>query len=116
MDRDGADWLAHYRRRAAEIGARARSAQNALADVEGTAESRDGAVAVTVTPSGALRGLVLSERSTRMSRTELAATVLATAREAQAEAARRTEAALAPLIGDDTEAMRVLRSHLAGTP
>lgn len=111
---DGADWLAHYRRRMIELEARASGVQKALAGVEGTAESRDGAVTVTVTPGGALRRVVLSERTEGMNRAQLAAIVVATAGEAQVAAARAAAAALAPLIGDDTEAMHVLTSQLAG--
>jgi DNA-binding protein YbaB len=110
---DGADWLAHYRRRIAEIGTKARDTQRELTAVEATATSSDGAVTVSVTPGGELRQLVLSERTAGMSRAQLAATIVGTAKEAQVAAARKAEAALAPLIGDDSEAMRVLRSQLA---
>lgn len=47
-----------------------------------------------------------------MTRVQLAAAVLATARQAQGEAARQATEAVAPLVGDDAEAMRMLRSHL----
>ncbi|MCW2721223.1 YbaB/EbfC family nucleoid-associated protein [Pseudonocardia sp.] len=109
---DGERWLASYRGRLSEIGARAARAQDALACVRATASSRDGAVTVTVDPAGALQGLVLSEHSAGLSRAQLATAVLATAREAHAAAARQAHAAVAPLIGEDSEAMRVLRSQL----
>lgn len=109
---DGEHWLASYRKRLSEIGARAARAQEALAGVEATASSRDGAVTVTVNPAGAMRQLVFSERSAGLTRAQLAAAVLATARQAQHDAARQATEAVAPLIGNDGEAMRMLRSHL----
>ncbi len=109
---DGQQWLTSYRGRIDEIGARAAQAQRALAGVEATASSRDGAVTVTVNPAGALQRLVLSERSEALTRVQLAALVVATARQAQGDAARQAADAVAPLIGERSEAMRVLRSHL----
>jgi len=109
---DGQQWLASYRGRLTEIGARAARAEQALAGVVDTASSRDGAVTVTVNPSGTLQRLVLGERSEHMSRAQLAAAVLATAREAHAEAARLATDAVAPLVGEGSEAMRTLRRHL----
>lgn len=109
---DGEEWLAAYRGRLRDIGAQAARAQSALAAVAATASSQDGAVTVTVNPGGALQRLVLSERSENLSRAQLAAAVLATARTAQADAARRAAEAVAPLIGNDSAAMRALRAHL----
>jgi Uncharacterised BCR, YbaB family COG0718. len=109
---DGEQWLASYRERLNDIGARAARARTALAGVEATASSRDGAVTVTVNPAGALQRLVLSERTEAMSRVQLAAAVVATARQAHGAAARQATEAVAPLIGADSEAMRMLRSHL----
>jgi hypothetical protein len=109
---DGEQWLTSYQEGLREFGARAAQAQNALAGICATVTSRDGAVSVTVNPAGALQRLVLSERTEGMSRVQLAAAVLATARQAQGEAARQATDAVAPLIGADAEAMRMLRSHL----
>ncbi|MBN9102671.1 MULTISPECIES: YbaB/EbfC family nucleoid-associated protein [unclassified Pseudonocardia] len=111
---DGEQWLTSYRERLDSLGARAAQAREALADVDATASSRDGAVTVTVDPAGALRRLVLGERSAELSRVQLAAAVLATAREAQAAAAQRAAEAVAPLLGEHSEAMRVVRAHLEG--
>lgn len=109
---DGAQWSASYRGRLDEIGARAAQAQRALAGVEATASSRDGTVTVTVDPAGALRRLVLSERSEAMTRVQLAALVVATAGQARADAARQATDAVALLIGHGSEAMRMLRAYL----
>ena len=107
---DGDQWLASYQERLQEFGARAARAQRALAGVSATATSRDGAVTVTVDPAGVMQRLVLSERTETMTRVQLAASVVATAHEARAEAARRATAAVAPLIGP--EATEMLRSQL----
>lgn len=113
---DGRQWLDSYRHRLTDLQARADRAQAALAGVEGTAASPDGTVTVTVVPGGALRRVVLSERSEELSRVQLAALVVETAARAQAEADRRVNEAVAPLIGNDSEAMRVIRSHQGPRP
>jgi DNA-binding protein YbaB len=109
---NGEEWLAGYRDRLAALRARTERAQDALAHAEATVTSPDGAITVTVNPAGALQRLVLSERSTGMTRVQLAAAVLATARTAQQEAAERAMAAVAPVLGEGSEAMRALRSNL----
>lgn len=107
---DGQQWLATYRSRLAELGILAEQAQSAFAACEATASSRDGAVTVVAGPGGVLRQLVLSEQTDGMPRAELAATVLATVRQAQSRAARAAVAAVAPLVGADGR--RALRAHL----
>jgi DNA-binding protein YbaB len=109
---DGRAWLASYEERLQDIGGRARRAQAELAGVEATATSRDEAVTVTVDPAGALRSLVLGEAANGLTREQLAAAVVGTARQAHAEAARMAAAAVAPLLGEGTAAMALLRSHL----
>jgi DNA-binding protein YbaB len=109
----GEEWLAGYRDRLAALRARTERAQDALAHAEATVTSPDGAVTVTVNPTGALQRLVLSEKSTGMTRVQLAAAVVATARTAHQEAAGRAMVAVSPLLGgDDSGAMQVLRSNL----
>ncbi|HZG92334.1 MAG TPA: YbaB/EbfC family nucleoid-associated protein, partial [Pseudonocardia sp.] len=95
---NGEEWLAGYRDRLTDLRARTARAQDALARAEATVTSPDGAVTVTVGPTGALRGLVLAERTAGLSRTQLAAAVLATARTAQDRAAREAVDAAAPLL------------------
>lgn len=110
---DGTTWVQDYRRRLDEIGRRAATAQAALAELTATATSRDGAVTVTVAPSGALQRLALGERAEALSRVQLAEAVLATARAAHADAAARAAEAVAPLVGERSAAMDFLRSQLA---
>ncbi|WP_300010461.1 YbaB/EbfC family nucleoid-associated protein [Pseudonocardia sp.] len=109
---DGREWLDGYQQRLQDIRARAHRVQAELAGVEATATSADGAVTVTAGPGGVLRRVVFDERSEGLSRTQLGAAVVAAVAQAQGDAARRATEALEPLVGRDSEAMRVLRSHL----
>lgn len=95
---DGRQWLDGYQHRLADLTSRADRARAALAGVEGTAASADGAVTVTVAPGGALRRLELAERSAELTRVQLAALVVETAARAQAEVDRLVAEAVAPLL------------------
>jgi hypothetical protein len=110
---DGREWLAGYQDRLQNLRVRAVQAERALATVAGTATSRDGAVTVTVDQAGALQHLELTEHAEVLSRKELAATVLDTARQARREAAAQAEAALAPVFGESSAAMEMFRTRLA---
>ena len=110
---DPEQWPASYQRRIEDIGARVASAQRPLVDLTATASSTHGEVTVTVNPAGALCRLSFGERADEMDRPKLAQAVLDTARHAQAEAARRSREALAPIVGG-TAADRVLAWHQAG--
>jgi DNA-binding protein YbaB len=109
---DARAWLASYEERLQDIEERAARAQAALAAVEATATSPDGAVTVTVDAAGVLQGLVLGERSGELTREQLAATVLGTARQARSDAARLAAATVTPLIGEGSPAMAMLCSGL----
>lgn len=110
---DGREWLDDYRRRLQDIRARAHRAQTALAGVEATVASRDGAVTVIAAPGGVVRRIVFSPACESLSRTQLAALTVDTVVLAQAEAARQATETVEPLLGADSAAMRVLR---AATP
>jgi DNA-binding protein YbaB len=110
---DGREWLAGYQDRLQDLRVRAVQAERALATVVGTATSRDGAVTVTVDQAGALQHLELTEHAEVLSRKELAATVLDTARQARREASAQAEAALVPVFGERSAAMELFRSRLA---
>lgn len=109
---DGHEWLTAYQQQVRDIGVRAQRAQTELRHVEATTTNHDGAVTVTVNPAGALLRLVLHERADQLTRVQLAEVVLATARQAQARAAREAIEAVAPLLGERSEAIRVLRAYL----
>lgn len=110
------EWLAGYRTRLTDLEARAGRAQDALAHAEATATSPDGAVTVTVDPAGGLRALVLSDRTSQMTRTQLAAAIVATAGTARRDAAAEAVAAMAPLLGDSSRAMDLLRGFASEPP
>ncbi|WP_051233183.1 YbaB/EbfC family nucleoid-associated protein [Pseudonocardia asaccharolytica] len=113
---DAPEWLPGYRRRTDDIARRAAQAHAELATVRASASSPDGAVTVTVNPAGALQGLALGRAAEGLSRVQLAEAVLVTARRAHSQAAQLAAAAITPLIGETSEAMRVVRSALAAPP
>lgn len=95
---DGRQWLADHQERLTGLRARAERVQAELAGVRGTARSPDGAVEVAVSPGGALVGLQLGPPADALSRTQLAAVVVATAAAATRDAAGRVEEITAPLL------------------
>ncbi len=112
---DGRQWLASYQRKLTHLRAQAHRAEAEIAVVEATVASPDGAVTVTAAPGGAVRRMMLSEQSESLSRSQLAALVVETVTRAQAAAAARATEALAPLLGERSEAMRVLREQGVAT-
>jgi len=110
---DGEQRLADYQHRVGEIERRATRAQSRLATTAETTMSSDGAVTLTVSPAGALLGLTVGPRAEELSRAQLAAAILATAQRAQVAAARQAAEVMRPLLGEDSAAMSLLRSHLA---
>ncbi|MCU1685923.1 MAG: hypothetical protein JWQ81_6662 [Amycolatopsis sp.] len=97
---------------AAELGRRAEEAKVKLQHVASTMTSRDGAATVTVNASGALQQLSFTPRAREVSHAQLAASVLATVKRAQLEAAKQVTAVMAPLIGDNSEAMHFLEEQI----
>ncbi len=96
----------------AEIRQRAAEAQERLKHVSATATSQDGAVTATVNTAGALQELQFGSRADEMPRAALAAAVLATARRAQAQAAQQLTAIMAPVIGENSDAMKFLEEQI----
>ncbi|OAP23685.1 Nucleoid-associated protein YbaB [Amycolatopsis sp. M39] len=96
----------------AEIRQRAAAAQEQLKHVSATATSQDGAVTATVNTAGALQELQFGSRADEMPRAALAAAVLATARRAQAQAAQQLTAIMAPVIGENSDAMKFLEEQI----
>jgi DNA-binding protein YbaB len=109
---DGREWLAGYQDRLQQVRERAARAERELATVAGSATSRDGAVTVTVDRAGALQHLELTEHAEVLTRAQLAAAVVDTARRARQEAARQAEAVLVPVFGERSAAMELFREHL----
>lgn len=112
---DAQSWLESYEHRVQRVTERAAEARAELEQITSTAQSPDGAVSVTVNPAGALQELSLAPPAEDLSRAQLAAAILDTARRAQGHAAQRVAATMAPLLGD-TEAMDFLRSQIPPPP
>jgi DNA-binding protein YbaB len=96
----------------ADITRKAETAKARLQQLSATCVSKDGAVTVTVNVSGALQGLSFAPRAHELPLPQLAASVLATAQRAQAQAAQQLTTVMAPLIGTDSEAMKFLEEQL----
>lgn len=112
IDMDTNDWLASYQQDVANVAQRAEQARAQLQEVAATLSSADGAVTVTVNASGALQSLSFGSKADELPRPQLAQAVVATARRAQAQAAQQVTAAMAPLIGTDSEAMQFLQEQI----
>ncbi|NIJ10417.1 DNA-binding protein YbaB [Saccharomonospora amisosensis] len=97
---DPARWLAEYRDRLERASYGARQARESLREVEATARSPRGEVAVTVNAAGALEGVKLTPPARRLEAEALAALIVDTAREAQRIAAARMTEVMAGYLGD----------------
>lgn len=99
-------------RRTQELLQRAEQTKADIAQVTGVATSDDGAATVTVSATGALTGVSFGRAADKLPKERLAEAVMAAARRAQATAARQVTDLMTPLIGNDSDAMRMLREQL----
>ncbi|GAB2994526.1 YbaB/EbfC family nucleoid-associated protein [Amycolatopsis acidiphila] len=95
----------------ADITHKAEAAKAQLQQLSATVSSHDGAATVTVNASGALQKLAFGAKARELPLDQLAAAVVATAQRAQAQAARRLTAIMAPVIGTDSDAMHFLEEQ-----
>lgn len=95
----------------ADIKHKAEVAKARLQELSATLSSSDGAATVTVNASGALQKLAFGAKARELPLEQLAATVVATAQRAQAQAARQITAIMAPVIGTDSDAMHFLEEQ-----
>ncbi|MET0132804.1 MAG: YbaB/EbfC family nucleoid-associated protein [Kibdelosporangium sp.] len=109
------EWLSGFEARIADMQAKSAALQQDIAAAGATASTPDGAVRVTVGPTGALQDLQLGPSVTRYPPAELAAIITRTAGEAQRQAAHRVAAAFAP-VAEGTDAMQMLESFLPPPP
>ncbi|WP_236790110.1 YbaB/EbfC family nucleoid-associated protein [Amycolatopsis sp. GM8] len=98
------EWLANFESRVADVRAKAAEFQENLQAAGATESSKDGSIAVTVAPNGALTDLRLPD-------TKLAQEILRLARKAQRAAAVHVAEAFAPL-GADSEAMEMVTGYI----
>ena len=100
------DLIAGYRRSREQLGA----VQRRLATVRETVTSDDGQVAVTVSATGTLVGLVIAEGAYRELRpADLAALIVRTTAEAADRVTRVAGEVLAPVVPADTDPDALLR-------
>ena len=90
---------------------RAEQVKEMVNTATGTSRSADGAVLVTVGPTGALQDLQLSPKADGVKSAQLAQLILRTAREAHRKVAEQVAQSVKPLIGD-SEAMSFLESQI----
>lgn len=86
-----------------EQAAKAGQLKDKISELRGQARSRDGAVTVSVAPSGAVLGLQLSPAAMRYSHTQLQQEILATIRAATQQAAQLLQETVTPVLGDQAE-------------
>jgi DNA-binding protein YbaB len=91
---------------------KADTAKQQLKQLVGTLTSGDGAVSLTVNAAGALQSLSFGPKADDLPKPQLAALILATARRAQIQAAQQVTSILAPLVGEDSDAMRFVQEQI----
>ncbi|MDT7782937.1 MAG: hypothetical protein QOF58_1356 [Pseudonocardiales bacterium] len=104
--------LSDYEQRTAALLERADEAKSQIANLTGSASSSDGAVTVSVSAGGALLSLSFGSKADDMPKDRLAALVMATAKRAQAQAVAQITTIMAPVIGDNSDAMRFVESQI----
>ncbi|HEX5403564.1 MAG TPA: YbaB/EbfC family nucleoid-associated protein [Pseudonocardiaceae bacterium] len=108
--------LSEYMQEVDALAARAQEAKKQLKQLSGTLTSSDGAVTLTVNAAGALQSLSFGPRAEDMPKERLAALVLSTARAAQIQAAQQVTSILAPIVGENSDAMRFVQEQIPVPP
>ncbi|MFJ8964392.1 YbaB/EbfC family nucleoid-associated protein [Lentzea sp. NPDC102401] len=101
-----------YEQRTAALLEQAEEAKSQIANLTGAATSQDGAVTVSVSAGGALLSLSFGAKADDLPKDRLAALVMSTAKRAQAQAVGQIATIMAPLIGDNSEAMQFVQSQI----
>ncbi|MDX3658246.1 YbaB/EbfC family nucleoid-associated protein [Streptomyces sp. ID05-26A] len=101
-----------YEQRTAALLEQAEEAKSRIANLTGAATSTDGAVTVSVSAGGALLSLSFGTKADDMPKDRLAALVMSTAKRAQSQAVGQITTIMAPLIGDNSEAMQFVQSQI----
>ncbi len=104
--------ISDYEQRTAVLLERAEEAKSQIANLTGSASSSDGAVTVSVSAGGALLSLSFGTKADAMPKDRLAALVMSTAKRAQAQAVGQIATIMAPIIGDNSEAMQFVQSQV----
>jgi DNA-binding protein YbaB len=104
--------IASYQREVADITAKAEEAKEQIKNLTGTATSQDGAVTVTVSGAGALLDVSFGSEADGLPRAQLASSIMATARRAQAQASQRILDIMGSLVGEESDAMNFVREQI----
>jgi DNA-binding protein YbaB len=104
--------LSGYMQEVDALAKKAEEAKRQLKELSGTLTSSDGAVTVTVNAAGALQRLSFGRAADDMPKDRLAALVISTAHQAQVQAAQQVTSILAPIVGEDSEAMRFVQRQI----
>lgn len=106
------EMLSSYLREVDALAGRAEEAKKQLKQLSGSLTSGDGAVTVTVNAAGALQNLTFGPRADDLPKARLASLILATARRAQIQAAQQVTSILAPIVGENSDAMRFVQRQI----
>jgi hypothetical protein len=99
--------LSEYMQEVDALAKRAQEAKKLLKQLSGTLTSSDGAVTLT---------LSFGARAEDMPKERLAALILSTARAAQIQAAQQVTSILAPIVGENSDAMRFVQEQIPVPP
>jgi DNA-binding protein YbaB len=104
--------LSSYLQEVDALAKKAEEAKKQLKELSGSLTSGDGAVTLTVNAAGALQSLSFGARADDMPKAQLASLILSTARRAQIQAAQQVTSILAPIVGEDSDAMRFVQEQI----
>jgi DNA-binding protein YbaB len=104
-------WLKDMEARLSDLKEKSEDLAQNLATASATVTSNDGAVKVTIAPTGALQNLELTQRAAGMSPGRLTASIMEAVGKGQRAASAKMMEAFAPL-GAGTESMDLVRSYL----
>jgi DNA-binding protein YbaB len=107
--------IRELQQQADDLDRKATRLRTELANVTVTATSQDGAVTVTLSPTGALQDITFAASAAGHTPDELGPLVMATVRTAQREVSNRMTAALATQFGD-TETMDLITQFMPAPP
>lgn len=106
------EWMRDFESTIADARAKAAAVQDGLAGASGSATSKDGSVTVSVAPTGALTGVRLTADAMRLSHGQLAAEIMAVAREAQRSASSQVAEVFGQVNGAESESYRLITEYL----
>lgn len=108
--------MSSYLQEVEVLAQKAETAKRQLKQLAGSLTSGDGAVSLTVNAAGALQSLSFGPKADDLPRAQLAALVVSTARRAQVLAAQQVTSILAPLVGENSDAMRFVQEQIPLPP